>query len=93
MNLYPFQQVLDQVNDLLNDPTIDCYQQFKCAKCGMKQTMDVANTFYTSGKCEVCGSITDIKRDGHNFMMVKGPHKAPDDDMNFPTRDNSNTGG
>jgi len=45
------------------------YQQFNCARCGAKQTMDVANTFFERGICEECGHDTDIKQDGMNYML------------------------
>jgi hypothetical protein len=48
------------------------YQQFNCAHCGAKQTMDVANTFYMLGNCQECGKETNIRMDGHNYMLVAG---------------------
>jgi hypothetical protein len=70
MNVYPFNDVLAQADSLLANPNTDVYQQFQCGTCGMKQTMDVPNTFYTTGKCEVCGGITDLKANWCNFMTV-----------------------
>lgn len=45
------------------------FQQYNCGKCGTKQTMDEPNRFFNLGKCEECGHITDIKRDGCNYMV------------------------
>jgi hypothetical protein len=36
----------------------------------MKQTMPDQNKFYTHGKCEECSKITDIEKDGCNFMAT-----------------------
>jgi hypothetical protein len=46
------------------------HQQFNCAHCGVKQTMPDENVFHMLGRCEECGGVTDIKRDGCNFMAV-----------------------
>jgi hypothetical protein len=46
------------------------YQKFTCQACGNRLTMDVPNTFYTSGTCDRCGSVTDIKAAGHNFLLI-----------------------
>jgi hypothetical protein len=75
MNLYPFDEVSDQAEEqALKGATI--YQQFICAACGVKQTMEDKNIFYASGKCEECGSITDIRKNGCNFMAVFGEMKG-----------------
>lgn len=46
------------------------FQQFNCGQCGTKQTMSAPNKFYTEGVCEECGGLTDIVRDGCNFMGI-----------------------
>lgn len=48
----------------------DVYQQFNCAGCGAKQTMPDKNVFYRSGRCEKCGHVTNIVKDGCNFMAI-----------------------
>jgi hypothetical protein len=45
------------------------YQQFLCAHCGTKQTMAEANRWFAAGTCEQCGEITNIEKDGCNYMM------------------------
>lgn len=69
MNSHPFDEVLKNA-----DATIErggtVYQQFTCGKCGAKLSMDIPNTFYTSGTCDQCGTITDLKANGCNFMAV-----------------------
>jgi len=71
MNIYPFDSVAKQARQKMAEGwTIN--QQFNCAYCGTKQTMDEANKFFTTGKCEECGLITDIQRDGCNFMASRG---------------------
>ncbi len=71
MNLYPFDDVLAQANEAINNGYV-VYQQFKCAGCDNKLTMDVPDTFYTRGTCDKCGFETDIKATGQNFMAVLG---------------------
>jgi hypothetical protein len=73
MKLHPWQEVLDHA-DKLAGKGIDCYQQFNCEHCGAKQTMEKPNVFHISGICEECGGETDIKKNGHNYMVhAKGP--------------------
>lgn len=71
MNLYPFNDVLKQADAAIAKGA-QAFQQFTCSGCGAKQTMEEPDTFYTSGKCEECGHITDIRTDGCNFMVIAG---------------------
>jgi hypothetical protein len=67
MKLHPFNDVaIHAAATMAKGATI--FQQFNCAHCGIKQTMDTPNKFFEKGTCEECGKITDIKRDGCNFM-------------------------
>jgi hypothetical protein len=52
-----------------DDPWIEVFQQFKCAACGAKQTMDDPNVLYTAGKCEECGAITNLRKYGCNYAV------------------------
>jgi hypothetical protein len=49
--------------------TVEVYQQFNCANCGIKQTMPDANVLYTAGKCEECGAITNLRKYGCNYAV------------------------
>jgi hypothetical protein len=71
MKLHPFDQVAKNAEARMRDGWT-VYQQFNCAACGEKQTMPDANKFYAEGICEECKHVTDIKRDGCNFMAVSG---------------------
>lgn len=46
------------------------YQKWQCDKCDTIQTIEEPNKFYTSGKCEECGHITDMLKKGCNYMLV-----------------------
>ena len=46
------------------------YQKFQCEKCGTPQHMETPNAFYTFGKCEECGHVTDILNNGCNYLLV-----------------------
>ena len=72
MILYPFYEVANNALDKVNQGWTT-FQQFNCAGCGRKQTMPDKNVFHKKGKCEACGHVTDIEKDGANFMAVKGP--------------------
>ena len=71
MNLHPFDEVAKNADSKIAEGW-DVYQQFNCQHCGAKQTMPVENKFFTSGMCEECDSVTDIQRDGCNFMATMG---------------------
>lgn len=68
MNLHPLLDCAQKAEGLIQRGG-DVYQQFTCAQCGAKQTMNVKNTFFTSGTCEECGGLTDIQKDGCNYMV------------------------
>jgi len=66
----PFKEVVANAKRKIDDGwTI--YQQFNCAHCGAKQTMDNPNVFFTSGRCEECQGVTDIRSNGCNFMATR----------------------
>jgi hypothetical protein len=69
MRLYPFYAVVKQAEDAMHKGGT-VYQQFNCANCGTKQTIDNPNVFHKTGQCEECGAITDIEKDGANFMVM-----------------------
>jgi len=73
-NNYPLEQIAAEVGDKIKNGG-NIYQKFTCAHCGSRQTMDVPNVLYTSGKCEECGKITDVKKTGCNYMLVLSRHE------------------
>ena len=71
MKLSPFKEVVKNAEVRIHGGwTI--YQQWNCMHCGVKQTMPDENKFYTMGRCEECGRVTDIEANGCNFMAVSG---------------------
>jgi len=72
MKLYPFDECLRAVVRHHLEKGATFYQQFNCAKCGAKQTVDVPNLFFTHGDCQECGGRTDIQKDGCNYMLTFG---------------------
>lgn len=67
MKLYPFHDVAAQAAvTMAKGATI--HQQWSCAHCGTKQTMEIPDKFFKLGKCEECGKETDIEKDGCNYM-------------------------
>jgi predicted RNA-binding Zn-ribbon protein involved in translation (DUF1610 family) len=67
---HPFDFVLDEANKLLENPNVNLYQKFTCIGCGNRLTMEEPNTFYTSGTCDKCGTLTDIRKEGCNYLVV-----------------------
>jgi transcription elongation factor Elf1 len=68
MRLHPFDECVKRATELM-ERGADIYQQFNCATCGVKQTMDKPNAFYTHGICDKCGAETDIKTNGCNYAV------------------------
>jgi transcription elongation factor Elf1 len=46
------------------------FQKFTCARCGSRQTCDEPNKFFKTAACEACGHVTDIARQGCNYMLA-----------------------
>jgi len=69
MKLYPFDECVKAAAELMEQGAL-VHQQFNCAHCGIKQTMDQANKFYTSGVCEECGEETNIRKNGCNYSVM-----------------------
>lgn len=56
---------------------VKVYQKFTCSGCGARQTMDVPNTIFLTGKCEECGDVTDCQeRGGGLAVWFVGGHEA-----------------
>ena len=75
MNLHTFYEVAANAERKSREGWTT-FQQFNCAECNTKQTMPDANVFHKKGRCERCNGITDIGKDGCNFMAVMS---APSD--------------
>ena len=69
---------------MANHPMYDCirsadelisqghtvHQKFTCEKCGSRQTIEIPNVFFTSGKCEECKHVTNIQLKGCNYLAI-----------------------
>lgn len=47
----------------------DVYQKFTCAGCGQRLSMETPNNFYKTGTCDKCPTVTNIEKQGCNFMV------------------------
>jgi hypothetical protein len=66
---FPFEQVVKDAQRLVElGSTV--FQKFSCDGCGARQTMDIPNKFFTSGQCEVCLVVTDIRAKGCNYLLI-----------------------
>jgi len=73
MRVFPWDKVVADADAKMKaSPHVHIYQQFNCEHCGAKQTMDTPDIFYETGTCEECKKITNIKKNGMNFMMHLG---------------------
>ena len=69
MKLHPFWDCAAAAENLMQQG-YTIHQQFNCAACGKKQTMENANVFHKLGLCEECGHETNIEQDGCNYMLI-----------------------
>jgi hypothetical protein len=68
-NDYPFEEVAAAAQAKVKQGCT-IHQKWSCDYCNSRQTMEEANKFFTSGKCEECGKITDIKARGCNYTLI-----------------------
>ena len=55
--------------DEIRDGRLTFYQKFSCGRCHERITMNEPNKLFMFGHCEHCGHVTDLKRDGCNYML------------------------
>ncbi len=48
----------------------EVFQKFTCIGCGERLMVEEANRLYTSGSCDKCGVVTDIKKTGCNYLVI-----------------------
>lgn len=70
MKLYPFLEILETCERLIENTKTTIYQQWLCSHCGAKQTMPDQNAMYTQGICEECKQLTNIIETGCNYMAI-----------------------
>jgi hypothetical protein len=69
MSDHPFDECAAAALDLV-EHGVTIFQKFTCDKCGSRQGIEDPNVFYTTGKCEECGHITDIRARGCNYLAM-----------------------
>lgn len=65
---YPIADCMETASKLVRNGDAIILQKFTCSKCGSRQTIDTPSTFFTHGKCEECGGITDMQVTGCNYL-------------------------
>lgn len=58
------------------------HQKWDCQFCKSRETMDLANRFFTKGVCQQCGKTSEIKVSG--FMTMNSPCMLLKDDLPTP---------
>ncbi len=76
MKLHPFHECARKAEHLIAKYGAQVFQQFNCAHCGRKHTVDVPNTFYSQGICPDCGLATNIEADGCNYAVLFSRRRA-----------------
>lgn len=65
---YPFHEIADAMWKHAEDGN-KCFQKFTCTNCGKRLTIEVPNSMFRTGSCDSCGHITDIEKQGCNYML------------------------
>jgi hypothetical protein len=65
---YPFADVVVKA-EAIADAGHECFQKFTCAGCGARLTIDEPNAFHETGTCDKCDVVTDIRKQGCNFLV------------------------
>ena len=86
---FPFQECADEAERLVTKHGALVFQKFSCDKCGSRQTIAEANKFYTSGKCEECGHVTDIVKRGCNYLVMLSSSALTNPLTITPTQENN----
>jgi hypothetical protein len=68
VNNYPIEDCAKAVQPYV-DAGCHFNQKFTCAKCGTRQTMAKADTWFKTGNCEECDYLTDITQTGCNYLL------------------------
>jgi len=66
---FPFAEIAAKGKDLV-DRGCDVFFKWTCVGCGARQVFDTPNVLYTQGKCEECGTITDLREHGGNYALA-----------------------
>ena len=66
---HPFHKVVRDANKVIAEGAT-VYQKFTCSGCGERLGMEKPNVFYTTGTCDKCNVVTNIKLTGCNYMTV-----------------------
>jgi len=66
---HPFDTIIASATEQI-EAGATVYQKFTCAGCGNRLGMGEPNVFHTKGSCDKCDAITDIRKQGCNFMAV-----------------------
>jgi hypothetical protein len=75
MKLHPIEDCIANANRLIR-AGCQVMQQFNCAACGAKQTIEEINIFHTQGRCEECQHVTDMVKDGCNYLVIASTPEA-----------------
>lgn len=74
-NDYPFKKVCDKAEELVKQG-FKVHQKFTCAGCGQRLTIAEPNKFHRTGSCDQCPTITDIEKQGCNYLVMSGGDDA-----------------
>lgn len=66
---FPFDEVVRTADQKISEG-MTVYQKYTCAGCGVRLTIEEPNVFHKLGKCDKCPAVTDIVKQGCNYMAT-----------------------
>lgn len=66
---HPFDAVCRKAEELVKQG-LYVHQKFTCAGCGNRLTMSTPNHFYEEGTCDNCPTVTNIRKQGCNYLVM-----------------------
>lgn len=69
MSDFPFEECVKAASELIVKGGVKVFQKFSCVGCGARLTVEEPNKFFTHGSCDKCPAVTDIKKNGCNYLL------------------------
>lgn len=81
---FPFEEICAAAEQKLKEG-FEVYQKFSCGKCGQRLTMPENGKFHRTGSCDKCGHITNIEKQGCNYLLIRSAGSTVEQMMNRET--------
>jgi transcription elongation factor Elf1 len=74
---YPLDEILKGAAEKIAEGWT-VHQKFTCVGCGNRLTVEEPNEIHATGTCDNCDAVTDIRKQGCNYMLVRSLNDVAD---------------